>query len=70
MQDTSFKTSIRLRGKETQRKERKKRKKALYVAMRLLEIERQKRSKRKQERRNEIPLKSRSIEHLPLPQSQ
>jgi hypothetical protein len=29
-----------LRGKETQRKERKKRKKALYVAMRLLEIER------------------------------
>jgi hypothetical protein len=40
MWDTSFKTSIRFRGKVTQRKERKKRKKALYVAMRLLEIER------------------------------
>ena len=70
MWDISFKTSITLREKVTKRKERKKRKKALYVAMRLLEIESQKRSKRKQARRNEIPLKSRSIEHLPLPQSQ
>jgi hypothetical protein len=40
MWDISFKTSITLREKVTKRKERKKRKKALYVAMRLLEIER------------------------------
>jgi hypothetical protein len=37
MWDISFKTSITLREKVTKRKERKK---ALYVAMRLLEIER------------------------------